>query len=677
MPSVPTPPLTGLTLATLDLKDSSLLILQEDVGETYNALCRSAATAVGAEACELALYDEDTGELIARRPSYSAPGRAVPRFRFKPTPASARVIQSGEAYLCNDPGSDPLYHPSVKDAGVRSLLTVPVRRGGRMLGLLYAVNKPGGFVHEDVLALSALAGAAAVTLQNVRLYADERDRRLLTESLHEVSRALVGGLSGNAGLATVLDQMWRVVRYEAAAVVILEEQRLRVAASRGGEEDVEIPLDSAGELRDVIESGWLAVLSHPATTLEALGMRGMGGRALAAPLVARQRVLGAFVVAFEPDSPPGLQDGQLVRAFADHAALFLDAAVLLRQERQARARAAAVARITRIVVTRHEPESLLQSVAPEMLGLSDADRAIIYLKHEKNPVLRAVADAGILPHEGARARELRIDLSAGPLAPLLDSPRPMLFQRDATPPPRSITAFPETRSLLVLPIVSHDLLLGALFLAWLGSPRALDAGMIDFLHDLWQQVAVGVENARLFTALSQLASTDDLTRLANRRRFIETLRLEVTRSRRSSASLALVMVDVDHLKKINDSYGHPAGDAAIRHIADTLRRGRRETDLVARLGGEEFVLLLPETDLAGAVQAAERIRQELAVTSVSGVGTVTVSMGIATTAEDGADEQELVRRADERLYAAKAAGRNQICHGRPPTEEWPLPNGPG
>lgn len=658
--------LTGPTLHTLELKDASLLILHEDVGETYNAVSRSAAAAVGAEACELALYDADTGELIARRPNYSAPGRAVPRFRFKPTPASARVIQSGEPYLCNDPGSDPLYHPSVRDAGVRSLLTVPVRRGGRILGLLYAMNKPGGFAQEDVEALSALAGAAAVTLQNVRLYAEERDRRLLSEGLREVSRALVGSLSEDAALAAVLDQMWRVVRYEAAAALILEGERLRVAASRGGEVDVELPLASAGELRDVLAERRVALLSQPAVHLESLGMRGIKGRALAAPLVARQRVLGAFVVAFELDGPPGLQDGQLVSAFADHASLFLDAAVLLRQERQARARAAAMARVGRIAVTRHDPESLLQAVAPEILELSDADRVIVYLKHEKNPVLRAISDAGVLPHEEQRARELRIDLSCGPLAPLLEAPRPMLFQGDSTPTPPAIAAFADTRTLLVIPTASHDELLGAVFLAWLGRPHVLDAGMIDFLHDLWQQVALGVENARLFTALSQLASTDELTRLANRRRFIETLRLEVTRARRTSASLALVMVDVDHLKRINDTYGHPAGDAAIRHVADALRRGRRETDLVARLGGEEFALLLPATDRAGAIKAAERIRQELAESSVSAVGTVTVSIGVATTADDGTDEQELVRCADERLYAAKGAGRNQVCHGSRP-----------
>jgi diguanylate cyclase (GGDEF)-like protein len=160
-----------------------------------------------------------------------------------------------------------------------------------------------------------------------------------------------------------------------------------------------------------------------------------------------------------------------------------------------------------------------------------------------------------------------------------------------------------------------------------------------------------------------MAATDDLTQLANRRKFSESLRLELARSRRSGAPLALILADIDHLKQVNDTHGHPAGDAAIRHVAETLQRGRRETDLAARLGGEEFALLLPGTDRNGAQRAAERIRAELAGSPVPVVGRVTVSLGGAIFPEDGENERELVARADERLYAAKSGGRNRVIVG--------------
>jgi diguanylate cyclase (GGDEF)-like protein len=635
------------------------------VGESYNAVTRSAATAVGAEACDIALYDTDTDELIARRPRYAAPWRPVPQYRFPldSAPASARVVRTGEPHLSNDPARDPLYEPGARSGGLLSVLTVPVKRGGQVLGLIYARNKPGGFTSEDVQTLTALAGAAAVTLENIRLYAQERDRRVLNESLQEVSRALLTTLSEDTALATVLDQMWRVVRYQAASAAVLEGDRLRIAASRGGESDVSVPLELAGEIRTAIETRQLAVLSDFGC-LPKMGMHPSRGGAIVAPLLARGQPLGAFVVVFDEDHTPGLRDGQLVSAFADHAALFLDAGAVLRRERQARARSSAVARITRLAASRHEPESLLQAVAPELLAASGAERAVLYLRHPRNAVLIPTADSGASASEEERARELRLDMASGPLLGLMDGQDVVCFDEPGDPPPGSITPFAGTRSLLVVPMISREETIGAVLLAWLSKARSPDPTLIEFLKDVGQQIALGVENARLFSALSQMASTDELTQLANRRRFSETLRLEVARARRVGTPLALVLGDLDHLKRVNDTYGHPAGDAAIRHAADAFRRGRRETDLAARIGGEEFALLLPGTDCAGAVAAADRIRADLSGSSVSVVGTVTVSMGVATLPEDAANEEELVRVADERMYAAKAAGRNCVVGAR-------------
>jgi diguanylate cyclase (GGDEF)-like protein len=633
------------------------------VGESYDAVTRSAAAAVGAESCQLTLYDEETGELIARRPRYDAPGQRVPQYRFRldTSPASALVLRTGEAYISNDAASDPLYDPSIKQRGVRSVLTVPVRRGPRILGFLYALNKPGGFHEEDVRTLSALAGAAAVTLENIRLYARERDRRVLSDSLREVSRTLIGSYTEHAALSTVLDQMWRVVRYQAAAAVMLEGDRLRVAASRGGDADVELPYAEAGTLRRVFESRRIELLADAEEQLPRLGIRGALGTTLAAPMVAEGETAGALVVVFEPELAPAFRDGQLVMAFADHAALFLEAGQVLRRERQARARAAVLSRITRMAASRHEPESLLQAVAPEFLALSGADRAVIYVRPPHGDVLLPVADAGTAPDEEARVHALRLDLASGPLQALLEKPQAVVFHEDRDPVPESITPFERTHAMLVIPLAVENKLLGAVVLACLLRSRACDLGRLEFLQDVAQQVALGMENARLFSALSQMASTDELTRLANRRRFTESLRMEMARMRRSETPLSLIMADADHLKAINDAHGHPAGDAAIRHVADAIRKGGRETDMAARLGGEEFALLLPGTDALGAVKAAERIRKALASSTIPTVGTVTVSMGVATAPEDAAAEEELVRVADARLYAAKARGRNQVC----------------
>jgi len=633
------------------------------VGESYDAVTRSAAAAVGAESCQLTLYDEETGELIARRPRYDAPGQRVPQYRFRldTSPASVLVMRTGQPYLSNDAASDPLYDPSIKKRGVRSVLTVPVRRGPRILGFLYAINKPGGFREEDARTLSALAGAAAVTLENIRLYAHEREQRLLSDSLREVSRTLIGSYTEHAALSTVLDQMWRVVRYLGAAAIMREDGRLRVAASRGGDADMELPWEAAGNLRRVFESKRIELLADAAEVLPHLGMPDVSGTALAAPMVAQGDVVGALVVVLEPALAPAFRDGQLIMAFADHAALFLEAGSILRRERQARARSAALGRISRVASSRHDPESLLQAVAPEFLAMSGADRAVVYVKRPQDAVLVPVADAGLAPDEEDRVRALPLDIGAGPLQPLAEKPLPLIFYADKNPLPPAVTPFERAHALLLVPLAVESKLLGAVAFTYLARTRPSDPAQVEFLQDVAHQVALGMENARLFFALSQMASTDELTRLANRRRFTESLRMEMARMRRSEAPLSLIMADADHLKAINDAHGHPAGDAAIRHVADAIRKGGRETDMAARLGGEEFALLLPGTDAVGAVKAAERIRKALASSSIPTVGTVTVSMGVATAPEDAAAEEELVRVADARLYAAKARGRNQVC----------------
>jgi diguanylate cyclase (GGDEF)-like protein len=644
-----------------DTNDPMVLLLREEIGECYEALARSAASAVGAERCHLALYDDRSEELISRRPRYEAASRALPQFRFPlaSAPASARAVQTGEPYISNDPANDPLYDSSVRERDVRSVLTVPVRRDGRCVGLLYALNKPGGFTSDDARKLIAMAPFVAVALENIRRYSEERDRRILGESLRDLTRTLVGTLAEDVALGTVLDQMWRVVGYQAAAAVVKDGEVLRVAACRGGEPGAEVPLATAGDLRAIVEGRFLGILTDSATVLPQLGISGAGGKALAAPLAVRGEVLGALVVCLEPELIPGLRDGQLVGAFADHGALFLEAAAVLRRERQVRARAAGVARITRLAASRKDSESLLPAVAPELLALSGADRVALYLTHALNPVLIPIACAGGSPGEEEHARDLRLDMAVGPLVPLLEERTPVTFYDPKDLSPGNLTAFTGVQALLLLPLTSRGETLGAIALASV-RPRRFEPALIEFLSDVAQQVALGVENARLFATLARMAATDELTQLANRRRFTEALKLELARARRNQTPVSLVMADLDFLKRINDTHGHHAGDAAIRHVAEAFKRERRATDLAARLGGEEFALLLPGTDLLGAVTAAEKIRSDVASTPIPNVGGVTVSVGVATFPEDGSEEQQLMRAADSRLYLAKTSGRNQV-----------------
>jgi diguanylate cyclase (GGDEF)-like protein len=167
------------------------------------------------------------------------------------------------------------------------------------------------------------------------------------------------------------------------------------------------------------------------------------------------------------------------------------------------------------------------------------------------------------------------------------------------------------------------------------------------------------------------ADLDSLTGLANRRRFRVALAREVERWRRYRVPCALLMLDIDHLKHVNDKFGHPVGDSVIRQIAQTLKEVSRDNDTGARLGGEEFALLLAGVDLDRAVVAAERLRTVLSSKRVEGVGTVTVSIGVAGCPESATSERALYSASDEALYVSKNAGRDRVSIAPPLQEKLP------
>lgn len=196
-------------------------------------------------------------------------------------------------------------------------------------------------------------------------------------------------------------------------------------------------------------------------------------------------------------------------------------------------------------------------------------------------------------------------------------------------------------------------------------------------------IAIALNKVQLFEAIKQQSITDALTGCTTRNHGLEILGRELRRAARSGTTVSLLMIDADHFKQINDRYGHQCGDAVLRHMGQILKRAVRATDLPCRYGGEEFLILLPETSSSGAAKVAETIRRELAATPVTcgaAAVSVTISCGVATTAAGEVEPSGLIGRADAALYEAKSTGRNRVhVYGEPRQEtrpprvpaEWP------
>ncbi len=162
--------------------------------------------------------------------------------------------------------------------------------------------------------------------------------------------------------------------------------------------------------------------------------------------------------------------------------------------------------------------------------------------------------------------------------------------------------------------------------------------------------------------LKELATTDTLTKLPNRRTILDFLEFEVNRARRNRSRLSVALIDLDDFKTINDTYGHLVGDQVLRELASLIRGNLRSTDMVGRYGGEEFIVVMPETDFTTAAGVVERLRKVVEETFFEPVGSVSISVGL-TSLREGDSVESLLRRADEFLYRAKREGKNRVIAG--------------
>ena len=222
---------------------------------------------------------------------------------------------------------------------------------------------------------------------------------------------------------------------------------------------------------------------------------------------------------------------------------------------------------------------------------------------------------------------------------------------------------PET-SLVYIPLILEERVVGMLSVQS-SRPHAYDQQKVKILYAIGGYIAISIENSRLFEQVERLASTDELTALPNRRSVMEELAKVYRRTSRYGRVAGVVMTDVDHFKRINDMYGHDVGDAALRSIADALASSVRESDMVGRFGGEEFVVVLQETDIEGALLLAERLRKTVEELEIPGPHgerlRVTASFGVSEISRKDPDCHAVLKRADNALYEAKSTGRNRVC----------------
>jgi diguanylate cyclase (GGDEF)-like protein len=391
---------------------------------------------------------------------------------------------------------------------------------------------------------------------------------------------------------------------------------------------------------------------------------------MAGPVQIQDRFLG--VVYVDSRIARGVfarDDAEILMAISSHIGIAQETAraakleVDIESERKKRELAEIIRRTTAEMAATFDPSQVLERLLEGIQKVVEADRAVACLLED-----------GVFEHF---AEHLDSGTTVSPACEWVSSdPRIERVLDTALPQvsgPTSSSQHEQSDALssevdgeyswLCVPILSRGQLAGIL-LVERDVPDAYGQDHVQLVLALAGQAGVAIENARLFTEVERLAVIDDLTQLPNRRRLFEVAEAGFKSARRYHRPLSVIMLDIDHFKKVNDTYGHAVGDKILRSVADRCAQALRETDTIGRYGGEEFVVVMPQTPLREAREhVAERLRAAVAdqpVDTDKGPVTVTISLGVAEIGSVDDDLDGLLNRADEVLYDAKEAGRNRV-----------------
>jgi len=301
---------------------------------------------------------------------------------------------------------------------------------------------------------------------------------------------------------------------------------------------------------------------------------------------------------------------------------------------------------------------LLNSVLKRIMQVMDVGMGGIYLIDRKTKELVLMAHRGVSTELAEKIERLKADNMTFPGKPVV--------VEDASGDIKLEGMGKMTKGLqsfAAVPVMAKENILG---IVGLGSynPHSFPKREIQLLVNIANQIGMAVDNAQLYGQALELASTDGLTGLYNRRYLMEQLEREFMRMKRKKVPLSLMMVDLDGLKMINDRYGHNVGDEFLRRLAEMIRSSTRNSDIAARWGGDEFMLIAPETDCMDAASIGERIRSQVEeyVMEIKGDDVrMGISIGVASYPDHALSVAELLQKVDSAMYSAKKSGKNRVC----------------
>ncbi len=668
---------------------------QTDVVSMMNILAKKLGELYASDGSYITLWDEQRGVPIPMA-AYGNMSDIYSTLASEPgdKTLTGSVLEAGHSIAVDDVQNTPYISPGVVALfPTRSALGLPLIASGKKLGAaMITFIQNHHFTQAEIIQGEQAASQVALALLKGQLLDEEQKQRHLAERLRETGRILSTTLDTDHLLNLILEQMKDIVPYDLASLLLLEGNMARVVRTLNIDINQSNKKNFIPEAINVLEVESFSEIVQSRRPVIINDVQNYPGWVdylsinsfqcwIGAPIIARDDLIGFLCLAKSTAGYYTFEHATLLEAFAGQASLALQNSRLF-ETAQRKAKESETLRQAASAITRSLNLAEIIDIILEQLNfVIPYDSASVLLLQGNE--LEIVGGHGF--PEPAEVLGLKFSLDGDNPCALVYSTRQPFILEDAPMMYQSFTETPHERisSWLGVPLIVQGKVTGMISLDSVKSGTftpdhaRLAAAYAD-------QVAIALENARLFAQTQELAITDPLTGLYNRRYFFNQAKTEFERARRYQGPLSIIMLDIDDFKKINDTYGHLIGDQVLQSLARLCRENVREIDVVGRYGGEEFVILLPETPLvisqpvggensssadeiiinSGAITAAERLRQKVdqnIIHTEKDNLRITISLGVAEYHPDITSPEMLLDHADQALYLAKQAGKNRVA----------------
>lgn len=585
-------------------------------------------------------------------------------------PHIAEVLERRRPVIIEDTLLDTRWRLLPHSNYIRCWLGVPLVGRDQVIGLLNLdKEQPGFYTQQDAELAAAFANQAAIAIENARLYSSERQRGDQLDALRATIADISSELELPRLLQSILQRAINLLHATGGDLGLYDENKgeIKILVS------LNMGKDYTGTCMAVGEGamGMAVKTRHPIIIDDYQHWEnaspqykdGSWQAVLAAPLIIGRRIVGAMgITVQDPQRKFTSTDQYLISLFAQHAAIAVDNARLYLNAREAAQRRSILHQVSQEILSASlEPEEIYAAIHKAASRLMMAESFAIIRLDAQNNECEAVYLFDREGHLSIQHHPTNLGLIGKVLAEGKSIYISDLTDQDQEDIFFNLKEQPYVRSVLVAPMRLRGQVIGMIS-AQSYQPDSYTEEDQALLEMLAAYAAIALDNASLFHNIQQLAITDSLTGLFNRRQLFDLGNREFLRARRFNRPLSVLMLDIDHFKRVNDRHGHAVGDHVLIRLAQIMRQITREIDIAGRYGGEEFILVLPETDITGATEIANRLLDQIRLAfQTGGLPSITVSIGVAAMHASMIDFGYLVHTADLAMYAAKNAGRNRIA----------------